>query len=855
MIRMNCISPLGVRLVDEITFSTDAEQVSRWMEQVWEFKLILTSGMGFPGADYFDLTHEIRRLRTAGTFIEPDVLFDMRSSLHTLVECLRFFKGKNGERFVTLSEIAAGVSVDPRLIQQIDAIINEKGMIRDTASPALKKIRQDQIARQHQIDRRIQATLQKAQKEGWISDDTSVTIRGGRAVIPVPVTHKRKIHGFIHDESSSGQTVFIEPTEIFDINNEIRELENAERREIIRILTVFTDAIRPQLDSLEEAYQFLGQIDFIRAKAMLAIQINGEKPLLNPHPVIRWIHAVHPLLYLAHQRQNKNVVPLTLELDEDQRILVISGPNAGGKSICLKTAGLLQYMIQCGLLVPMSAYSETGIFHQIFIDIGDEQSIDNDLSTYSSHLLNIKYIIEHADRHTLFLIDEFGSGTEPQLGGAIAEATLELLDTMGVLGVVTTHYSNLKLLAGRLPGVVNGAMLFDQERMQPLYRLKTGNPGSSYALEIAEKIGFPPDILENAARKTGKTQLDFDKELQRLELQKEEVARKQTEFRVADEFLAEMIQKYGRMTEEFEKGRAALLAEAKEKARQIIESSNRLIEQTIREIRQQQAEKEATKEARKKIEQWKEKLEDLAVGSQQPVMMSEAKSGSGVSSQQSAVSSQQSTVNSQQSTVSSQQLCPAKQSEAGSAVSSPREVGGRRQKAGGGKREAEGEREEWKAAGKDLKKGDTVRIVGQKVPGEVLEIKGNEVTIALGAMKVKVAADRLETMAKKLEELISLRPVRSPNSITSEIHSRMAAFRLTIDVRGKRAEEALGEVKKYIDEALLLNVAEVTILHGKGDGILLKVIRDYLKEVPEVKHFEDEKLELGGHGVTIVKFR
>ncbi|HNS17635.1 MAG TPA: Smr/MutS family protein [Bacteroidales bacterium] len=835
MIRKNCLSSLGEHYADQIGFSSDPEQVGTWIQQVWEFKIILTSGLGFPGTDYFDLTHEVRRLRTAGTFIEPEVLFDMRSSLFTITECLRFFRGKNGERLTALSELARDVNVDTRILQKIDAIMDEKGTIRDTASPALKKIRQDLLSRQHQIDRRLQVTLQKAKKEGWISDDTSITIRGGRAVIPVPVTHKRKIHGFIHDESSSGQTVFIEPTDIFDINNEIRELENAERREIIRILTAFTDDIRPQLDSLEDAYQFLGQIDFIRAKAMLATGINGEKPLIKPFPVIRWVQAVHPLLYLAHQRQNKSVVPLTLELDENQRILIISGPNAGGKSICLKTAGLLQYMLQCGLLVPMSEYSQMGIFRQIFIDIGDEQSIDNDLSTYSSHLLNIKYVVEHADRHTLFLIDEFGSGTEPQLGGAIAEATLERLHTMDVFGIVTTHYTNLKLLAGRLPGIVNGAMLFDQERMQPLYRLKTGNPGSSYALEIAQKIGFPAEILENAATKTGKTQLDFDQELHRLELQKEEVARKQTEFRVADEFLAEMISKYSKMIEESEKGRSALFAEAKEKALRIIEDSNRLIEQTIREIRQHQADKEATRDARKRVEKWKEDLEGMAEdSSQQPVLMSpdcvginSAKSGSAGSS-------------------------GAKRSPD---ESRDRREAGPRVHGSSGQREAQGGKEEWKAAGRDLKKGDTVRISGQKVPGEVIDIKGNEVTIAFGSMKVRVAADRLETMAGKLEELISLRPVRSPGSITGEIHSRMAAFRLTIDLRGKRAEEALGDVRKYIDEALLLNIAEVRIIHGKGDGILLQVIRDYLKEVPEVKHFEDEKLEYGGHGVTVVKFR
>ncbi|HOW26740.1 MAG TPA: Smr/MutS family protein [Bacteroidales bacterium] len=814
LVRGHCLSPLGRRHADRMDFTGDYDQVIQRIQQAWEFRVILSDGLAFPNADYFDLTDEIRRLKTAGTFIEPEVLFDMRSSLFTIAECLRFFQGKSGERFPALSECARDIRIDPEILSQIDEIIDEKGNIRDTASPALKKIRADLLARQHQIDRRIQVTLQKAKKEGWISEDTSVTIRSGRAVIPVPVTHKRKIHGFIHDESSSGQTVFIEPTEIFDINNEIRELENAERREIIRILTAFTDRLRPQTDSLEEAYQFLGMIDFIRAKGLLALQINGEKPIIRPYPLIRWIQATHPLLFLAHQKQNKSVVPLSLELDEEHRILIISGPNAGGKSICLKTAGLLQYMLQCGLPVPLSEYSEMGIFQHLFIDIGDEQSIENDLSTYSSHLLNIKYVVDHADHHTLFLIDEFGSGTEPQLGGAIAEATLEVLEGMGVFGIVTTHYSNLKLLAGRLPGIINGAMLFDQQRMQPLYRLKTGNPGSSYAFEIARKIGFPDSILERAATKTGKTQLDFDRQLQQLEIEKEEVSKKQTEFRVADEFLAEMIDKYQKMTGELEKSRASILTEARDKARRILEDSNRIIEQAIREIRQHQAEKEATKEARKKVEMWKE---ELAEGE--------------VSSQQSAVSSQQSAA------------FPDKRSKI--------RISGK-QEEGGGEKE---KKEEWRTAGEKLKVGDTVRIAGQTTPGEVLEVKGREAMIAFGAMKVRVATDRLETLGKRLDELISLRPGRSFQSVTSEIHSRMANFRLTIDVRGKRAEEALSEVRKYIDEAILLNVAQVTILHGKGDGILLKVIRDLLKEIPEVKHFEDEKLERGGHGVTIVTFR
>lgn len=606
LVKTHCQGPLGFLMADRIEFSSDHDTITQLTEQVWEMKQILMEGLSFPAPEYTDMTYEFRRLRTEGTFIEPLMLFDLRASLSTIADCLKFFKARGRERFIRLSALAGAIRFDSSIIDHIDAIIDEKGMIRDSASPLLGKIRKDIVSRQHVIDKRIQATLQKAKKEGWVEDDITITIRNGRAVIPVPVTHKRKISGLIHDESSTGQTVFIEPTEIFDINNEIRDLENAERREIIRILTTFTDYLRPHLDLLKEAFLILGELDFIRAKALTAIELRAEKPLILTEPLMRWRKAVHPLLFLIHQRQNREVVPLDLELDEHNRILVISGPNAGGKSICLKTAGLLQYMIQCGLLVPMAPDSQVGLFGQIFIDIGDEQSIDNDLSTYSSHLLNIKYLVEHSDNQTLFLIDEFGTGTEPQLGGAIAEATLEVLNEKKALGIVTTHYANLKLLPGAMDGIVNGAMLFDQAKMQPLYRLKIGNPGSSYALEIAKKIGFPEDILEVAALKTGKTQLDFDQQLQQLELEKEEISKKQTGFRVADEFLAEMIKKYQDLSDDLEKRRSDILSEAKEKARNILNESNRLIEQTIREIREHQAEKEVTRQARERIERMKE---------------------------------------------------------------------------------------------------------------------------------------------------------------------------------------------------------------------------------------------------------
>ena len=575
-----------------------------------------------------------------------------------------------------------------------------------------------------------------ARQSGWTPENVELTLRDGRLVIPLLSAHKRKIQGLIHDESATGHTVYLEPADVLETNNEIRELDYAERREIIRILITFTDALRPSCEDLIRAYTFLGTVDFIRAKASLAIRIKGILPSkISGKPCMQWNEAVHPLLYLAHSRQKKSVVPLSIELEPENRILIISGPNAGGKSVCLKTVGLLQYMFQCGILPSAKENSAFGVFLNIYIDIGDEQSLENDLSTYTSKLLNLKFFIENIDERSMFLIDEFGSGTDPALGGPIAEASLEEINRKKAFGVVTTHYSNLKLLAGRVPGIVNGAMLYDAKKMKPLYLLKIGKPGSSFAFEIARLIGFPADVLNAAAHKTGTSQLNFDLELQNLEAEKTELVQKSTEIKVADDFLNEMITKYRKLKEELEASQKEILRKAKEEALNMLNESNRLIEKTIKEIRESQAEKARTKEARQEIQELKKKIEQ------------------------------------------------------------------------------------------DTKEEDNKSLKEKKL-------------ILLSPQQGKVI------------------PSRGPyQSFYDDLQNKLLGFQLTLDLRGKRADETFSILQHYIDDAILLNIPEVRILHGKGNGVLRQITRDYLAGVKEVKKFGDEQLERGGAGITVVNFR
>jgi DNA mismatch repair protein MutS2 len=734
MLTALCLGP-GRQLAEEIGFSAELSEVSIRLGQTEELRQIIISEENFPSQDYYDMTEELIRIRIEGTFIEPENLTLLKLSISAISQILAFFKKNPEEKFPFLTALAKEISIDPLLIGEIERIVDERSQVRDDASAALKKIRKERRSKQAQVEKKIVQSLKLARQSGWSPENSELTLRGGRLVIPLLSTHKRKIPGFVHDESATGQTVYLEPADVLETNNEIRELDYAERREIIRILTDFTDQLRPSCEDLIRAYRFLGTIDFIHAKALFAIRIHGLLPKkLLGEPSILWHNAVHPLLFLSHQRQKKPVVPLSIELNQENRILIISGPNAGGKSVCLKTVGLVQYMFQCGILPPVREDSEFGLFRKIFIDIGDEQSLENDLSTYTSKLLSIKFFLENLDDRALFLIDEFGTGTDPALGGPIAEASLEEINRKNAYGLVTTHYSNLKLLAGRIPGIVNGAMLYDTARMKPRYLLKTGKPGSSFAFEIARQIGFPEEVLENASRKTGKGQLDFDRELQNLEAEKTELSKRSTELKVADDFLHELITKYGKLKDELECSRKEIIRKAKEEAMELLNDSNRLIEKTIKEIRESQADKERTKEVRKEIEEKKIEFQ------------------------------------SEKSTTES---------------------------------------------GVQKKKKFTA---SQIIPG----------TSSLSG------------------------PYQS---FYNDLHQKLLAFQLTLDLRGKRADEAHADLRRYIDDALLLNLPEVRILHGKGNGVLRQITRDYLSTVKEVKKFSDEQIERGGAGITVVVFR
>jgi DNA mismatch repair protein MutS2 len=735
LLKEYCLGP-GKPRTGEMAFSDELSEIRPLLGQTEELRRILLSEEIFPSQDYYDLTDELHRIRIEGTFIEPENLSLLKLSLFSISLILDFFRKHPVEKFPFLSSLSGEISIDPELITGIERIIDDKSQVRDDASSALKKIRKEKKSKLAAVEKKIVQSLKMARQSGWTPENAELTLRDGRLVIPLLSAHKRKIQGFIHDESATGHTVYLEPADVLETNNEIRELDYAERREIIRILTTFTDTLRPFYEDLIRAYTFLGTIDFIRAKANLAIRINGILPAtISGEPCMHWNEAVHPLLYLAHSRQKKIVVPLSIELEPENRILIISGPNAGGKSVCLKTVGLLQYMFQCGILPSAKENSVFGIFRNIYIDIGDEQSLENDLSTYTSKLLNLKFFLENIDEHSIFLIDEFGTGTDPALGGPIAEASLEEINRKKAFGVVTTHYSNLKLLAGRVPGIVNGAMLYDAKKMKPLYLLKIGKPGSSFAFEIARQIGFPADVLNSAAGKTGTSQLDFDRELQNLEAEKTELIHKSTEIKVADDFLNEMITKYRKLNEELEASQKEILRKAKEEALHMLNESNRLIEKTIKEIRESQAEKTRTKEARQEIQELKKKIEQDT-------------------------------------------------------------------------------KEKEKKSQKEKK------------------------LIPLCPQQVKVT------------------PSRGPyQSFYDDLQKKLLQFQLTLDLRGKRADETFSLLQHYIDDAILLNIPEVRILHGKGNGVLRQITRDYLAGVNEVKKFGDEQLERGGTGITVVNFR
>lgn len=803
LISEKCLSPLGEERVAEMDFSADYVTVTKRLEQTDEFVRILHGDTEFPANYFFDVRYSLKRIRPEGTWLDEKELFDLKRSLQTIQDIIRFFRPsmEEGEEILypALTELAGDILVFPQLIGKIDVILDKFGRIKDNASPALAQIRKEIAATMSGISRSLQSILRAAQSEGVVDKDITPTMRDGRLMIPVAPAFKRKIKGIVHDESASGKTVFIEPDIVVEANNRIRELEGDERREILKILTEFTNVVRPLVPDILHSYVFLAEIDFIRAKALFAEQIKGIKPVVEDKQQVDWAHAVHPLLFLSLQKQNKTVVPLDITLEENRRLLIISGPNAGGKSVCLKTVGLLQYMLQCGLLIPLHESSRTGIFDKLFIDIGDEQSIENDLSTYSSHLTNMKFFVRNCNEKTMILIDEFGSGTEPQIGGAIAEALLDRFNKNGSFGVITTHYQNLKHFAEDTEGIVNGAMLYDRHLMQPLFKLAIGNPGSSFAIEIARKIGLPEDVIADASAKVGSDYINMDKYLQDIVRDKRYWESKRQNIRLQEKKLEDITSRYESDLETVNKQRKEIIREAKEEAQRILAETNAKIENTIREIKEAQAEKEQTKLARKALEEFKSS-----------VMATEEENDK---------------IARKMAKLQERKERKKKNPPSARPVFN-REV---------------------------IEVGDHVRLKGQTSAGTVMELQGKQAVVAFGMIKSTVKLEMLEKVSKgQIKKEIQKSTFVSVRT-TDDMHEKKINFKQEIDVRGMRGDEALQAVTYFVDDAIQVGADRIRILHGTGTGILRQLIREYLRTVPGVRHFQDEHVQFGGTGITVVE--
>ena len=778
-----CMSSLGKERVDAMQWLTHYPTVCDLLSRVREMMALLSDpALAFPHGEIYDLREALSRIRIEGLFMDEAELFSLRKVLDYAAQLERFFATLDKVKYPLLS-CESGVgrlnSLESRvgspksnigfLIASIDAILDRYGKMRDNASPELARIRKEISASQGSVSRALNAILRQAQAEGILDKDASPTMREGRLVLPVPPAYKRKIGGIVHDESATGKTVFIEPQQVVEANNRIRELEGEERRERIRILLEITAKLRPEVPQILETENYLGEVDFLRAKALFAIDMHAIVPEFSKHPMIDWREAYHPVLLLNFRRQGKTVVPLTIRLT-DNRILVISGPNAGGKSVCLKTVAMLQYMIQCGLPVPMNEASKMGFFKQLLMDIGDEQSIEDDLSTYSSHLRNMKHFVRYADAQTLLLIDEFGTGTEPMIGGAIAEAVLSQLNEQRAFGIITTHYSNLKHLAERTEGIINGAMLYDRGQLKPLFQLSIGQAGSSFAVEIARQIGLPETIIQRATDIVGEEHIDYDKHLQDIARDKRYWENKRQNIRQREKHLEEKIAHYEEQLASIKAKKRAIIEEANAEAADLLRKSNATIERTIREIKEAKAEKKATQAARQKVESLKTKVER----------------------QTSKTSPTSKTSTTTQSTKQPKVL-------------------------------------------RDL---SDLKIL-TKNPAKLLqEQEANN----------RASGSR------------SLGQVRISN-VADELRKKKLSFNRELDIRGLRVDEALEILIAYIDDALMVNAEQVSILHGTGTGALKQVVRDYLaerqKSMRRLKSgdivFHDGDPDRGGAGITIVE--
>ena len=777
-LKEECTSTLGQSIVDKMSFLSHFEKLQKLLLQTDEFKKIIQSGEYFPNSNYIDVSGFIKRAKITGSFFSEEEFYQLKLSLNTILECISFFDTYE-EEYQELYTLRKNVALDKKLFEAIDEKIDDKGKLRNNASQELSNIRSSIFKVQAQLRSVVEKIYRQASQNGHTPEDASITIRDGRLVIPVLTEYKKRIKGFIHDQSATGQTLFIEPAEALEMNNEVRELEYKERREIVKILTALTAQVRPELDALDRAYKFLAVVDFIRAKARFSLKIDAYLPELVDKRMLVLNKAKHPLLKLSLEKQGKEVVDLSVQLNPDNRILIISGPNAGGKSVSLKTIGLLQYMLQNGLLIPAMPDSQCGIFKNLFIDIGDQQSIENDLSTYSSHLQNMKHFVDGANKQTLFLIDEFGTGTEPRFGGAIAESILEELYKAKAFGVITTHYDNIKNFAEKYPNVLNGAMKFDVKNLSPLYELEIGKPGSSFALEVAEKMGIAHAVIKSAKSKIGTERVNYDKMLNALGKEKRSLELQLKDIKGRENQLEETVKEYEELNNFLNEQKKNIIFEAKREAKAIIQEANKRIEQAVREIKESKAKKEVTQQAREQLKAFDKKV------------------------------------------------TPTKEEQESSTSRN----------------------DEFKEAKGAIQSGDFVRIKGQSAIGEVLAVGNKEAEILLGELKSKVKLNRLQRMSKSEAKK---EKKKSYSASSTGMIERSTNFSQQVDVRGMRVEEAITAADRFIDDALVLGYNEVSILHGRGDGILRKVLRDYLRQYNYVKSLKNEHEERGGDGITLV---
>ena len=759
-----CLGELGVKEVNQISFLTDHKTVEVLLTQSDEFKRIFEKGEVLSLNNYSDPSIYFDVIRIEDSFLEEENIQEVIVLLQMAADADKFLK-KGKEEYPQLYVLTELFILPPQLISSLENKFDERGKVKDNASPELARIRKRLREEEVRVRKLTDQIFRDSVGQSWVPEGATLTIRDGRVVIPVLAEHKRKLRGFILDESSTGQTVYIEPAESMEANNEIRDLIHADRREVIKILKELTSLLRENLNAVKSACQFLGLIDLNRAKAKLAIDLEATMPTVANRPDLNWMLARHPLLYLS-LKGKREIIPLTIDLNNDARFLLVSGPNAGGKSVCLKTVGLIQYMVQCGLLVPMYEKSTVGIFQTIFLDIGDQQSIDNDLSTYSSHLKNMDFFLRNSSASSLVLMDELGSGTDPNFGGGIAEAILASLLEKKSWGIATTHYYNLKLFASNRTDIRNASMQFDTKKLQPLFQLEIGKPGSSFALEIARKTGLPNQTLEKAEQIIGKELTGLETLMKTVAEEKQMLVKRQRELAEKEKKAADERDRYTKLNSELEAKKKEIVDRAKAEASTILKETNREIEKTIRHIRENKAEKKETRKVRQGLEQLADKVK--------PVL----------------------------------------------------------------KREISTEK---------VKEGDKVRLIGQEVTGNLVAIKGNQAIVEFGSIRSTVKLDQLVR-----SDLVEASFVRKARAMGLDVMRKQSTFDPTLDLRGKRAEEVVSELERFLDDAILLSQGELKILHGKGEGVLRKIVREYLKKVKQVASFADEHVERGGDGITVV---